>query len=39
MREKGVRIEETQNRDLWRRLTENVDPAWAGKVEVNEEEG
>lgn len=39
MREKGVRIEETQNRDIWRRLTENIDSASAGKVEVNEEEG
>lgn len=32
----GVRIEEAQNiRDLRTRLTKNVDPARAGKEEVN----
>lgn len=34
MHEKGIRIEEAQNRDLWRGWLKTVDPAWAGKDDI-----
>lgn len=36
MREKGVTVEEAQNRHLWRRHAKKVDLASAGKDEVEE---
>lgn len=38
MAEMEVRREEAENRDLRWRLPKNIDPAWAGKEEVKEEE-
>lgn len=32
LRLKGVRIDEIQNRDMWRKVTKIVDPAWARKA-------